>query len=221
MIQRAGEGNRADLEALCRQYWYPLYAYVRRGGRSPEDAEDLTQTFVSKLVEKGWVEKAFAQDCTFRSFLLIRLKRFLKDERAKGETQKRGGGTIHIPLQRLGFEERYTVEPVDAEMTPDALFDRAWATSLLERVSELLRQDFAESGKNREFEALQACLAWNENTKTYQAIAKEIGRGEGWVKVAVNRMRKRYRKLLENEIARTVPGSSIEQEIEELTKALR
>ncbi len=221
MIQRAGEGSDADLEALCQQYWYPLYAYVRREGLGPEDAEDLTQVFISKLIEKRWVEKAYGEDCTFRSFLLIRLKRFLKDERAKGKTQKRGAGAVHLSLHLNALEQRYTEEPVDAAMTPDALFDRAWATSVLDRVADHLRQEFADSDKAAEFEALQTCLAWNENTQSYREIAQNIGRGEGWVKVAVNRMRKRYRKLLENEIARTVPGSDIDQEIEELSKALR
>ena len=220
MIQRAGQGSHADLEALCQQYWYPLYAFVRRGGHGPEDAEDLTQVFIAKLIEKQWVEKASGEDCTFRSFLLIRLKRFLKDERAKGNTQKRGGGSEHLPLHLHAVEQRYTGEPVDASMTPDALFDRAWATAVLDRVTDHLRQEFAESGKTAEFEALQPCLAWNENTRPYREIAEGIGRSEGWVKVAVNRMRKRYRKLLENEIARTVPGSDIDQEISELSKAL-
>jgi RNA polymerase sigma factor (sigma-70 family) len=221
MIQRAGQGSHADLEVLCTQYWYPLYAYARHGGRTPEDAEDLTQSFVSKLIEKHWVEQASEQDCTFRSFLLIRFKRFLKDEREKGETQKRGGGATHVTIYLGEVEERYTAEPVDAGMTPDKLYDRAWATSVLDRVLDMLRKEFADSGKEREFVVLQPCLAWNENTLTYQQIAERIGRGEGWVKVAVNRMRKRYRKLLEQEVANTVPGSDIEQEMEDLHRALK
>lgn len=221
MVQRAGEGSQADLEALCRQYWYPLYAYVRRGGHGPEDAEDLTQWFIAKLIEKRWVEEARGEACTFRSFLLIRLKRFLKDERAKAEAQKRGGGALHLPLDLEMVERRYASEPEGTQLSPDALFDRAWATSILDRVSTQLRQEFADSGKEAEFDTLQSCLAWNENTKTYREIAQEIGRGEGWVKVAVNRMRKRFRKLLENEIARTVPAGTLEDEIQTLTHALR
>ena len=139
MIQRAGKGSREDLESLCRQYWYPLYAYIRRGGDGPEDAEDLTQAFVSKLIEKQWVEQASDQDCTFRSFLLIRLKRFLNDEREKGHALKRGGGVAHVPIHIEGVEERYTTEPVDAGMAPDKLFDRAWASSLMEHAREMLR----------------------------------------------------------------------------------
>jgi RNA polymerase sigma factor (sigma-70 family) len=221
MIQRAGKGSRADMESLCAQYWYPLYAYARRGGSRPEDAEDLTQAFVSKLIEKQWVEQAADQDCTFRSFLLIRFKRFLNDEREKGLALKRGGGVAHVPIHLEEVEERYTTEPVDAGMTPDQLFDSAWATSVLDRVLEMLQKEFAQSGKDREFVALQPCLAWNENTKTYQEIAQQIGRGEGWVKVAVSRMRKRYRKLLEQEVANTVAGSDIEQEMEDLHQALK
>lgn len=221
MVQRAGRGSDADLEALCQQYWYPLYAYARRRGHSPQDAEDLTQVFIAKLIEKRWVEQAMPEDCTFRSFLLIRMKRFLKDERAKHEAQKRGGGAVHLSLQGDAFEQRYAAEPADPGMSPDTLFDRTWATSVLDRVADHLRQEFAESKKADEFEALQPCLAWNESTLSYREIAARIGREEGWVKVAVNRMRKRYRKLLEKEIARTVPGQGIDEEIDALSKALR
>ncbi len=220
MIQWAGEGSRADLEALCQQYWYPLYDYVRRGGASPEDAEDLTQGFISKVLEKQWVEQAADEDCTFRSFLLIRLKRFLKDERAKGETQKRVGDAVHV-IHRDEAEQRYTAEPIDERMTPDAVFDRAWATALLDRVLDILRQEFIESGKGREFEVLQSCLAWNDSQQTYKEIAEKIGRRESWVKVAVNRMRKRYRSLLENEVSNTVAGVGVEREMEALHRALK
>ncbi len=221
MIQRAGKGSSQDLESLCAQYWYPLYAFARRSGSGSEDAEDLTQMFIAKLIAKHWVEQAHGEDCTFRSFLLVRFKRFLKDERVKGQALKRGGDEAHVTIHRDDAEERYAAEPVDGKMTPDALFDRAWATALLDRALESLRAEFTDSGKALEFQALQPCLSWNENTRTYKQIAGDIGREESWVKVAVNRMRRRYRKLLEHEVADTVPAANVEEEMETLHRALR
>lgn len=221
MIQRAGQGSARDLDSLCAQYWYPLYAYLRRSGDSAEDAEDLTQAFIAKLLAKQWVEQAGAEDCTFRSFLLVRFKRFVKDERAKGQAQKRGGALEHVSMDRDDAEVRYAAEPADARLTPDALFDRAWATALLDQALAALRAEFAGSGRGAEFDALQSCLSWNENTRSYREIANDLGREEGWVKVAVNRMRRRYRKLLEREVAETVPEASVDEEMETLYRALR
>ena len=154
MIQRAGKGSSQDLESLCGQYWYPLYAFARRSGSSSQDAEDLTQMFIAKLIAKQWVEQAHGEDCTFRSFLLVRFKRFLKDERVKGHALKRGGDHVHVTIHhRDEAEERYAAEPADGKMTPDALFDRAWATALLDRALDNLRTEFVDSGKAIEFQA--------------------------------------------------------------------
>ena len=221
MIQRAGQGSSQDLESLCGQYWYPLYAFARCSGSSAEDAEDLTQMFIAKLIAKQWVDQAHGEDCTFRSFLLVRFKRFVKDERIKGQAQKRGGNEVHVTIHRDDAEERYAAEPVDGNLTPDRLFDRAWATALLDRALDKLRTEFADSGKALEFRALQPCLSWNENTRTYKEIADDLSREENWVKVAVNRIRRRYRKLLEHEVADTVPTANLDEEMETLHRALR
>ena len=211
---------RAALEKLCRVYWYPLYAYVRRRGYSPPDAQDLTQGFFQKLLEQDWVGDADREKGRFRTFLLTAMSRFLADERDKRRAQKRGGGTPHVPLQLDEAETRYGYEPVD-NTTPEQCFERRWALTLLETVLERLRAEHEHSGKGDLFAALHPCLVGSRETQPYAALAAQLGMNEGAVKVAVHRFRKRYRQLLREEIAQTTSTpEEVDEELHHLRAAL-
>ncbi len=203
MVLRVNAGSEKDLEELCKRYWYPLYAYVRRYGKSPEDAEDLTQGFFSKLLEKEWLQHASEEKAKLRTFLLTRLQRFTSDEWKKATAAKRGGGEIPLSIDREEAEGRYTAEPAD-DATPETLFHQAWASTLLSGVLKQLEKEFSSANKQSEFTALQPCLAWNQSEKSYFELAKELGKTEGWVKTTVRRMRLRYREILEQQIGDTV-----------------
>lgn len=191
------------LDALCRDYWYPLYAFVRRQGRTPEDAQDLTQAFFAHLLRKAFLDGVGPEKGRFRSFLLACLKHFLTDEWEKARTSKRGGA---CPEQRLDLdqaEERYRVEG-RVETSPESLFERRWALDLLDRVLARLRQEARTAGRDTLFEDLQACLLGEHPNETYAQVGARLGLSETAVKVAVHRMRRRYRDLLREEIAHTV-----------------
>ena len=194
---------RDALEKLCRNYWYPLYAFVRRLGHSPHDAEDLVQAFFARCLEKNYLGAADQAKGRFRSFLLIALKRFLANEWDKARTQKRGGGAQSISLDALTAEQRYALEPAE-QLTADRLFERRWALTLLENVLARLREEQVAQGKNSAFELLKDSLTTGERGMPYSDLAERLGLSEGAVKVAVHRLRQRYRELLEAEIANTV-----------------
>ncbi len=196
--------TKVALEELCRAYWYPLYAYVRRRGHSAEDAQDLTQAFFARLLEKNWLQAVAPEKGRFRAFLLVALKHFLANEWDKARARKRGGGAMPVVLEA---ETRYQREPRD-ELTPDRLFDRQWALALLEIVLNRLGEEHDTPEKRRLFEALRGTLTGDQPEAGYAAVARQLGVNEGAVKVAVHRLRKRYRELLRAEIAQTVsdPG---------------
>ena len=193
---------RDALEKLCRAYWYPLYAYVRRRGYSPADAEDLTQAFFAWLLERDWLGRADQQRGRFRSFLLTSLGNFLANEWDKARAQKRGGGRV-VPLQRDEAETRCAREPVD-HLTPEQSFEWRWALTLLDQVMNRLSAEFARDGKEALFEALKPCLLGERTAQPYAALASTLAMTEGSVKVSVYRLRQRYRQLLRDEIANTV-----------------
>ena len=197
---RAADSKKAKaaLESLCRAYWYPLYAFVRRQGQSPHDAEDLIQGFFAQCIEKNYLHTADQQKGRFRSFLLVALKRFLANEWDRARTRKRGGDRQIISLDA---EERYAAEPADS-LTPDKLFERRWALTLLENVLEKLKAEQAAAGRLAIFSELQPVLT--SRGTPYTELAKRLGLTESAVKVAVHRLRQRYRELLEAEIADTV-----------------
>lgn len=201
---RAADSQKAKaaLESLCRAYWYPLYAFVRRQGQSPHDAEDLIQGFFAQCIEKNYLHTADKQKGRFRSFLLIALKRFLANEWDRARTRKRGGDRQIISLDA---EERYAAEPADS-LTPDKLFERRWALTLLENVLEKLKVEQAAAGRSAIFTELQPVLT--SRGTPYADLAKRLGLTESAVKVAVHRLRQRYRELLEAEIANTVSSPS-------------
>jgi len=191
------------LEQLCRVYWYPLYAYVRRRGYSPEDAQDLTQGFFARLLEHNWLARADQARGRFRTFLLTAMERFLANEWDKARAQKRGGGLPTLPLQFDTAETRYGAEPADTS-TPEQAFERRWAITLLDEVLRRLEAEQQAEGKAAQFAALKPCLVGSRESQPYEQIAEATGLSEGAVKVTVHRLRQRYRELLRAEIANTV-----------------
>ncbi len=218
--QRDSPEAEAALAALCQRYWYPLYYYLRRMGRSPEDAQDLVQGFFVRLLEKKYLGDADRSKGKFRSFLLMALKAFVADEGDKAKAQKRGGGHEIVSLDEESTEMRYRVEPVDRK-SPEKAYECRWAMLLLERVLERLEGEFSSSGKARVFEALKTFLTGEKSEKTYAEIVQALGMSEGSLKVTVHRLRARYRELLRDEVAQTVDGAeAIDEEIRYLFAAL-
>jgi RNA polymerase sigma factor (sigma-70 family) len=201
---RSPEANRS-LAILCENYWFPLYAFVRRAGHSAEDAEDLTQEFFARLLGQRFLTKVDPQIGKFRSFLLAALKHFMADQWDRTHAQKRGGGQTAISFDGLDAETRYRLEPA-TDLTPEKMFEKQWALSLLEQVLSRLHAELVAEGRSALFEALKDTLTGVRST-TYAAIGAELGMAEGAVKVAAHRMRHRYRALLREEIAQTVTGS--------------
>lgn len=210
-------GSRRALDELIRTYWFPLYAYIRRQGRAAHQAEDLVQEFLTRLLEKKDLARVNRAKGKFRSFLLASLKHFLANEYDKGRALKRGGGA---PVVALDAEARYAIEPAD-DMTPERLFDRRWALAVLDQVLARLCQGYADAGKGPLFDALKDCLTPRREGLAYARIASRLGMTEGAVKVAVHRMRRRYRDLLRDEIAQTVDSpQQVEEEIAYLLNCL-
>ena len=200
------------LEELCRTYWFPLYAYVRRRGPTREDAEDLTQAFFARLLEKGFLESADAERGRFRAFLLTALKRFLANEWDRSRTLKRGGGATPFPLDPQQADTQFLAASND--LPPDRAFDREWAVALLERVVVRLRDDCASEGRAAQFDHLKVFLTSSKGTSSHADTAAALGMEEGAVRVAVHRLRKRYRQLLRDEVAQTLTeGAEVDAEM--------
>jgi DNA-directed RNA polymerase specialized sigma24 family protein len=224
VVLQAGESNSPQaqeaLSRLCQAYWYPLYAFIRRQGRSPHDAQDLTQEFFARLLQSHFFRVADRTRGRFRSFLLAALKHFLMHEWEKAHTLKRGGGLRLLPLDLNSGETRYSHEPADP-LTADKLFQRRWALNLLEQVLERLRGDYAASGREALFEQLKPALTGERALPAYAALAQAVGLSEGALKVAVHRLRQRYAQRLREEIAHTVADpSEVEEELQHLLAAL-
>jgi RNA polymerase sigma factor (sigma-70 family) len=225
MVVSAGRGHSPEagqaLAALCENYWFPLYAFVRRAGRSAEDAQDLTQEFFVRLLAKNYLADADRDRGRFRSFLLGAMKHLLANERRRQGTQKRGGGLPTISLDFRSGEDRYRrIEPADS-LTPERLYERRWALTLLDLVLERLREEFRAAGKSDLFDTLKPLLAAGPAKTSYRDVAEGLAMSEGAVKVAVHRLRRRYRKLLREEIARTLVGpEAVEDELRELLAAV-
>ena len=212
--------GRDALEKLCRNYWVPIYAFVRRQGHSPHDAQDLTQEFFARLLEKNYLADADRAKGRFRSFLLASLKHFLANEWDKANAQKRGGGRVLISIDADAVETSFGAE-LAHEITADKIFERRWALALLDQVLRRLRQEYTRDGKEKQFEQLKQTLTEASRSVPYAEIAARLGITEGAVKVAVHRLRQRYRELLRAEIADTVASpAEIEDEIRNLFAAL-
>ena len=219
----AGRGQsreaEAALEELCRTYWYPLYVFVRRQTPTREDAEDLTQAFFARFLERNYLEKLTSQKGKFRAFLLAALKHFLANEWDRAHRQKRGGGLPPLSLDWQDADARYQIDPAD-NLSPDKLFDRTWAVTLLERVLARLREENVNGDKAKLFEQLKPFLMVGTNSIPYAEAAKQSGLNEGAVRVAVHRLRRRYRELLRDEIGQTLFDSAqIEEEMRTLFSA--
>jgi RNA polymerase sigma factor (sigma-70 family) len=208
------------LAELCQTYWYPLYAYIRRQGRTKEDAEDLVQAFFARFLEKNYLEGLAAERGKFRAFLLASLKHFLANEWDKTQAQKRGGGAEHLSLNWQDADDRFHLDPPDPT-NPERLFDREWALALLERVIARLAAECARDGKADLFMHAKGFLTVGSAAIPYADAAKELGLEEGALRVAVHRLRKRYRELLRDEISQTLaePGQ-VDEELRSLLAAL-
>jgi RNA polymerase sigma factor (sigma-70 family) len=211
---------RTSLETLCRAYWPPLYAYARSHGHSPHDAEDLTQGFFARLLEKEHLRAVQREKGRFRQFMLMAFKRFLSHEWEHQRAAKRGGGATIEPLDTTTAEGLFVADSGSAP-SPDAAFDRRWALSLLERVLARLREEFASVGRTAEFTVLKPFLTADSATVDYARFAAELASSEGAVRVAVHRLRKRFRQLFREEIERTVADSAdVDDELRHLVDAL-
>ncbi len=212
--------TRADvaLETLCRTYWYPIYAYVRRSGCEAHDAQDLTQEFFARLLARKWLQAAVRERGRFRTFLLVALKRFLANEWHQAMAQKRGGGATLLTLDTADAEQRYAGEPV---LTPDQIFDRRWAITLLEQTLELLCAEFIALGKGREFDVLKDWLTAARGEIPYGELAVLLHTTEGAARVGVHRLRRRFRELFRENIEQTVAEpAAAEEEIRYLVSVL-
>jgi RNA polymerase sigma factor (sigma-70 family) len=208
------------LEKLCRTYWYPLYAYIRRQGEDEESAKDLTQGFFARLLEKQYLAQVQREKGKFRSFLLASLKHFLADEWDKARAQKRGGGRTLVSLDHSTAEDRYRLEPVDA-MDADRIFERRWALTLLEQARAQLKTEYLESGKASLYERLKAFESGSGDGPSYAELGAELGLTESGVKSAVFRLRQRYRELVRQEVANTVErAEEVDDEIRYLISVI-
>lgn len=198
----AEEAARA-MEELCKSYWYPIYAFLRRTGRSAPDAEDLTQEFFHKLVTTDALQSATPEAGKLRSWLLAVLKRMLSDDARHHATQKRGGGIAHVSFDEMGAEERYALEPQD-NRDPEWLFTRTWAHELLAGVREELRVAHAAAGRPEVFSLLLPFLILDKDPPSHREIAQKIGSSEAGARILIHRLRVKFRGLLQNEVARTV-----------------
>jgi RNA polymerase sigma-70 factor (ECF subfamily) len=209
--EKSGAHRRRALEELAQVYWFPLYAYIRRQGHQAPQAEDLTQDFFTRLLEKKSLAAADPEKGKFRSFLLASLKNFLTNEWDKSVALKRGGGRPLVALDALDAEARYALEPAD-DLTPDRLFERRWALAVLDQVLARLRQEYVDRDSVALFEALKGCLAGATDGPSHGDVARRLGMTEGAVKVAAHRLRRRYRQLLRDEIAQTVASPELVDE---------
>ena len=218
---RGNSQNSADsLARLCATYWYPLYAFVRHRGFNKEEAEDLTQEFFARLLAGKFLESVDPAKGKFRSFLLASMKYFLANEWDKSQTQKRGAGLKLISLDAQDPETRYKLEPV-TDLTPEKLYERRWALTVIERTFAQLRADYTAPEKQRWFDRIKPLLLGEPGESTYAEIATELETNEGALKVAVHRLRQRFGQTLRNIIAETIADpADVESEIAHLIAAL-
>jgi len=210
----------AALEQLCRRYWYPLYVYVRRQGCPPPEAEDLTQAFFTRVLEKNYLGQVQREKGKFRSFLLAALKHFMSDERDKERAAKRGGGQTFISLDAQSPEERYRLEPVN-ELDAEKIYQRRWALTVLEQAREGLREEYTRIGKAQLYDRLRIFEGEDPEAPTYAELGAQLGMTESALKSAAHRLRQRYHQLVREEIAQTVSSpAEIDEEIRYLISAI-
>jgi len=205
--------SKPALENLCSRYWVPLYSYIRRNARDRDEAEDLTQAFFSRLLQKGYLTDYRRERGKFRTFLLACLKHFLANERDWASAQKRGGGKPELPLEFdiNNAEQKLLYDPPD-NLTPEVLYERQWAFSVVARVQARMEREFERGGRSRHFAQLRAFITDEDNPLPYREIAASLGISEGSLKVTVHRLRRRFRELLRDEILQTVLSQEEAQE---------
>ncbi len=209
-----------SLVTLCETYWFPLYAYMRRRGCTRDEAEEHTQAFFARLLEKQGIRRADPARGRFRSFLLTAFKNFMSDERDRAEALKRGGGRKALPIDFAGAEDHYRFEPADG-LTPEKLFDKAWALTVLQNAMARLADEWAARDRRKTFNQLKDYLTAHSNAVPYADLAVRLTMTEGAVRVAIHRLRKQYRQTLRDDIAQTVAAEDeIDDEIRDLFKAL-
>jgi RNA polymerase sigma-70 factor (ECF subfamily) len=212
--------SAAALETICRAYWYPLYAYARRCGQPPHDAQDLTQEFFCRLLEKRWLDSADREKGKLRTFLIVALKNFMANEWRRASAQRRGGGQSRVAFDTAFAESRYAADRT-AKLPADDIFDKEWALTLLDLTVRRLQAEFAAANKPGDFEALKGCLMAARGTIDYPEVASRLGLNEGAARVAVHRLRKRFREVFREEILQTLAdGSDLEGELRHLAAAL-
>src|SRR5262245_40954936 len=220
--QAPGADAYEALSTLCSAYWYPVYAYVRRLGQSHEEAEDLTQGFFMRILDKRSLRDFDRERGRFRSFLLGALKHFIANERDAARAQKRGGGHTHLPLDEVVHAgSRYDLEP-RSDLTPDRIFERQWALTVLTRAQDAMREEAVRQGKDAQFDRLKGLLVGEDSDVGYRALAAELDTTEGALKVAVHRLRQRFREVLREEISHTVADpQQVGAELRDLMAAIR
>jgi RNA polymerase sigma factor (sigma-70 family) len=218
--QPGAPGYQQALETLCRGYWFPLYVYLRRHGYDSHQAEDYTQAFFCRVLEKQVLRSADSKRGRFRSFLLATLKNFLADERDRARAQKRGGGRKLLSIDFNEAENQYALEPAE-RLSPEKLFDKSWALTVLERTMACLKTELARKNKKELFDHLKIYLTAEKGSIPYRDKAAELNMTEAAVRTAVHRLRRHYRKSLRDEIAQTVATEDqIDEEIDDLFAAL-
>lgn len=217
---QASSHSPEALQILCETYWFPLYAFVRKQGIQPAEALDLTQGFFARLLEKQWLAAVDPARGRFRSFLMASIKHFISNEWARARAKKRGGGRYRISLDGERAETRYRLEPVD-DRSPEQVFERQWALTVLEQVAIELRRDYATRGKSSQFDALKSHLNLGSKQQSYAQLAERLNTSEGAARVMVHRLKEQYRSIMRRQIAQTVASAEeIESEIRHLFQAL-
>ena len=224
VVLTAGRSDRAAaaaaLERLCQEYWFPVYSFIRRKGHDAHQAEDLTQGFFARLLEKNWLESADPNRGRFRTFLLTAVTRFLANEYDRDQALKRGGGQRVLSFDAQDAEGRYLLEPA-SDSTPETNFEHQWAHQILAVVMEKLRTEFDGGGRAGRFEALKGFLLGEGEVQSYAATAARLGISESAVKSGIHRLRQRYGEILRDEIAQTVEtAAEVEAEISHLLNIL-
>ena len=218
--QQPSPESATALEALCRAYWYPLYAYVRRCGQSAHDAQDLTQEFFRRLLEKRWLDAADRERGKLRMFLIGALKHFMSNEWRRASAQRRGGGLTHVQFDTVMAESRYAADQ-SIVLAADETYDRQWALTLLDLTLNRLEGEFVTAGKAVDFAVLKSCLMAGRGAIDYAAVAKQLGVYEGAARVAVHRLRKRFREIYREEISQTLAGGAdLNLELQQLAATL-
>jgi RNA polymerase sigma factor (sigma-70 family) len=212
--------SAAALEFLCRAYWYPLYAFARRSGQSAHDAQDLTQGFFCRLLERHWLDSADREKGKLRTFLIVAFKNFMSKEWRRASAQRRGGGQAQVALDTEFAESRFAADP-SAKAAPEETFDQQWAMTLLDLTLNRLQAEFVAAGKPDDFESLKGCLMAGRGAIDYPQVAARLGVNEGAARVAVHRLRKKFREAYREEISRTLTeDADLDEEIRYLAGVL-